>query len=49
MITIESSEKINKLGPYDSVLVSLLSLSERNQNNDVQKCGSCEVCGLDQP
>jgi len=49
MKTIESSKKINKLGPYDPVLVSLLNLGETNQNNDVQQCGVCEVCGLDQP
>jgi len=49
MKTIESPEKINKLGPYDSVLVSLLSLGETNQKYDVQQCGVCEVCGLDQP
>jgi len=49
MKTIQSSEKIDRLGLYDSALVSLLSLGETNQNNDLQQCGVCEVCGLDQP
>jgi hypothetical protein len=43
---MQSSEKVSRWGLCVSVLISLLSLGETNQNNNLQQRG---VCGLDQP